>query len=166
MALTFIDEPMVHRWLSTEGLELRVDHSSQALAQANIMALGDMEFYLANRYDLNSSAILNSNWLRTVCLILTLYHLFSQRNDQPAGNIVSLRDQYLELLEKIRAGSANVPGIAANINGATNIPALINRSIVPDAYPSTYIDRMRSMIPNTTPNPAYRPNEFPRPPRV
>lgn len=165
MALTLTSEAAIKQWLSVEGLEVRTDHSSQSLAQANENALGEMEYFLSDRYRLDSPAVLASRWLAQVTLILTLFHLMSQRNDQPASNIVRLREEYLAILEKIRIGDATIPGIPTNATGA---PALLNMSVAHDAYPATFVDRRRSMIPaaGDPGSPRYRPNEFPRPPRI
>ena len=164
MALTLTSEGAIKRWLSVEGLELRTDHSAESLAEANVNALGEMEFYLADRYRLDSPEVLASRWLQQVTLIFTLFHLFSQRNDQPASNIVSLRQGYLENLEKIRIGDAVIPGVPT---GSTCAPALLNMSVVHDAYPSLFVDKRRSVMPAENPGqPRFRPNEFPRPPRI
>ncbi len=124
----------VEKRIGAEGADLRLDDDggSPATFKTDILetAATEVNFYLQLLYPVEQLA--RSNWVKFATRDIAVFLLCLRRNHPAPQGVQWARDNAIALLEKIQAGTAQVPDIGKT---KADVPVLSNQRVNLSPFP-------------------------------
>lgn len=128
---------------SSVGVGLHVDDeptpSLPIITDCISRASATIDFYCAAKY--SQTGLAASRFVTKLATDLALWELFTRRGNPPPAAVASAAEAALAILEKIQAGTLQIPGVARALGMA---PAVINHRVDLRRFPGSRTELGRS----------------------